>query len=533
MKFMKPQNIDASYTTMYNNADVVEEAEADGGSSYDDEIKYDDEITQNEYDEEQYEDVLEEDGADITVEEAFPPPPLQQIEEGETPEFQYVQGMPSSNESWSERVTNFKTSKDNQNNNQMIVSSKLIVPHPPLTIQQQQPLSQQGEQMLIEKQQVMTTTQFDTNKNELEGIDTFVAEGQQGDTNVDEGASLEAVAMPEKKMEDEDEREGGEDEEEREEEGEGGVEEVVEKEVELKEQGDDEEEMIKEEGGEEEELHEQQEEEVVEHEEEEVEQEEQQQQQDNLKVEATPNDAPNDTLALDPPCNTMKKWHPNKEFNQCSNSMDVPQAWIDDENFQTLYFYDTLVECCQKFFRGNDKECEGVDVCAEDLNNKVVEEEEEEVKGGIALERQADGELEDEVPDEETEGQSGDDPNGSTQEGVADEEGVEKEEESGKDEEEEEGEVSDESTNESSSTEGQGVQIDESNEKTNWEGFDEDMPRQQNNVMHEPEQPTSSSSVEAHDLSEARNKNDYKGDGFGAMKYKLLRGKGEGGKVAV
>ena len=67
--------------------------------------------------------------------------------------------------------------------------------------------------------------------------------------------------------------------------------------------------------------------------------------------------------------------------------MDVPKAWIDDENYQLLYFYDTLEECCQKLFHGQDKECEVA------------------VKGGIAsFERQADGELEDEVPDEKTEG---------------------------------------------------------------------------------------------------------------------------------
>jgi hypothetical protein len=200
------------------------------------------------------------------------------------------------------------------------------------------------------------------------------------------------------------------------------------------------------------------------------------------------------------------KWHPNKEFNQCSNSVDVPQAWIEDENFQQLYFYDTLVGCCQKVFHVD--ECESVDVCA-DL--KVVVEE-----GKVtALERQAGGEfLEDEVSD--VEGRSGDDPEETSHEVVADKEGV------GKDEVEED--VSDESNNAASSTEGQGVQIDESNEKTNWEGFDEDMPKQ--NVIHEPEQPTSS--IEAHDLSEAKNKNDYEGDGFGAMKYKLLRGKGKG-----
>eukprot|EP00984_Skeletonema_dohrnii_P009037 scaffold3393_cov200-Skeletonema_dohrnii-CCMP3373.AAC.1 len=50
--------------------------------------------------------------------------------------------------------------------------------------------------------------------------------------------------------------------------------------------------------------------------------------------------------------------------------------------------------------------------------------------------------------------------------------------------------------------------------------------------MAQAEQP-SSSSIEAHDLSEAQGKDDYEGDGFGVMKYKLLRGKGEGGKSSA
>jgi hypothetical protein len=165
-----------------------------------------------------------------------------------------------------------------------------------------------------------------------------------------------------------------------------------------------------------------------------------------------------------------------------------------------MFFFDTLVECCQKFFHAD--ECENEDVCA-DLN--VAEE-----AGEIAFERQADGELENEVPDNE--GQPEDD----TEEEVAEEEEVVNEAEEN-------------SNNTSSSTEGQGVQIDETNEKTNWEGFDEDMSP--HSSIKRPEQP--SSSVQAHDLSEAQDKNDYEGDGFGTMKYKLLRGKGEGGKVAA
>mmetsp|Transcript_25304 Transcript_25304/g.39269 ORF Transcript_25304/g.39269 Transcript_25304/m.39269 type:complete len:520 (+) Transcript_25304:95-1654(+) len=116
-----------------------------------------------------------------------------------------------------------------------------------------------------------------------------------------------------------------------------------------------------------------------------------------------------------------------------------------------------------------------------------------------------------------------DDDYDSTEEEEEEEEEVTNEVEEGED-------ASDESNNKSSSTEGQGVQIDEANEKTNWEGFDEDMSHQ--NVKHEPEQP-SSSSIEAHDLSEAQGKDDYEGDGFGVMKYKLLRGKGEGGKSSA
>ena len=484
MKFKMPQNIDASYATMYN------EDEEEAGDYNDD---YDDEVIINEDGEDEEKEIVEDPDEDIIIEEALPPPPSQ-IEEGETAaaeeiidekmreedeifdtssnnnsnnsadsEFKYVQNMPSSNESWSERVDN-----DNFNNNPKAKDKnvKLLLPHPPPT-QQQQTLNQ-------EKQDMAT---FDGNeKSEAEVIDTFIAEEEQGRTNFDE---------------EEDEGQDGEEDD------------VAKEEEELEEEEEgDEEEMVEEEGGEEEE-------------------EEEQQQQDVEEVEAaTPDDPP----ALDS-CNSMK-WHPNKEFNQCSNSLDVPQAMIEDEQFQKMYFYDTLVECCQKFFHTD--ECESLDLCADDL--KVVGEEEEVEE--IAIKRQADGELEDEVPDE-TEEQSGDDDPDETSEEVADKESVEEGEESTKEEEEEvvveEGgeETGDESNNnESSSTEGQGVQIDDSNEKINWEGFDEDMSPQDVNL--EPEHPTSS--VEAHPLSEAKDKNDYEGDGFGAMpKYKLLRGKGEGG----
>ena len=54
-----------------------------------------------------------------------------------------------------------------------------------------------------------------------------------------------------------------------------------------------------------------------------------------------------------------------------------------------MYFFDTLADCCQKFFHVD--ECESVDVCA-DLEVGKVEE--------VAFERQADGELEEQESDE-------------------------------------------------------------------------------------------------------------------------------------
>jgi len=540
MKFKVPQNIDASYATMY---DEDEEEDA----HYEDEIKYDDEENHNDEEEDDEEDISgENDEADITIEEASPPPPTL-IEEGETAaeeiiideeveggneldtsssslsnnnndadtEFKYVQGMPSSSESWPERVNNFNNGP--RDNTKTATTSSVL---PPSVLPQQQ-------QILNQKQYAMA--QFDQNENELEVIDTLIAqeqeddieeeeeeetvlvEGERQDGEEDEREDDEEVEVEDDGDEEEIEKEGGDDEEE-----EGDDEEMVEEMVE--EEGDEEEEMAEEEEEEGDEEEQQQEQEEAPEGEE---GENQQQQQDIEEVEAAKSNAHADILpsALDSWCKIIR-WHPNEEFTHCSNSMDIPQAAVEDETFRKMYFFQTLVECCQKFFHAD--ECENEDVCP----NLAVEE-----VGEIAFERQADGELEDEVPDDE--GQSGD----GTDESDDDEDVAEEEEEEANEEEEEaaneeeEGEdASDESNNKSSSTEGQGVQIDEANEKTNWEGFDEDMSHQ--NVKHEPEQP-SSSSIEAHDLSEAQGKDDYEGDGFGVMKYKLLRGKGEGGKSSA
>ena len=467
MKINRPQNIDESYETMYD-----EEEDA----SYEDEVNYEDEEDLEDYQEEESNEISEEeDVADVIVEEALPPPPL--TEEGETAakeiiidgeiggeneldtsstpssendanaEFKYVQSMPSPSESWSERVSNFNDSNDNM----MTVPESVMPP----------------QQILNQNQNAMA--QFD-DQSELEVV------AKEGGDDIDEGVISEEGGR----------QDGDEDEQD--------IEEVEDDEEEIQREGDDKEEEdgdVEEESeddGNEKNQHHEQEDDP----EEEVENQQQQQQQEEVE-------AATSTIGLDPSCKAMK-WHPNKEFNQCSNSMDIPQAGVEDETFQKMFFFDTLVECCQKFFHAD--ECENEDVCA-DLN--VAEE-----VGGIAFERQADGELEDEVPDDE--GQPEDD----TEEEVAVEEEVANEAEEN-------------SNNTSSSTEGQGVQIDETNEKTNWEGFDEDMSP--HSSIKRPEQP--SSSVQAHDVSEAQGKNDYEGDGFGTMKYKLLRGKGEGGKVAA
>eukprot|EP00577_Skeletonema_sp_RCC1716_P009939 CAMPEP_0113431608 /NCGR_PEP_ID=MMETSP0013_2-20120614/33678_1 /TAXON_ID=2843 ORGANISM="Skeletonema costatum, Strain 1716" /NCGR_SAMPLE_ID=MMETSP0013_2 /ASSEMBLY_ACC=CAM_ASM_000158 /LENGTH=675 /DNA_ID=CAMNT_0000320617 /DNA_START=125 /DNA_END=2152 /DNA_ORIENTATION=+ /assembly_acc=CAM_ASM_000158 len=536
MKFKMPQNIDASYATMYD-----EDEEED---HYEDEIKYDDEENHNDQEDDEEDISGENDEADITIEEASPPPPTL-IEEGGTAaeeiiidkeeaeggheldtsssslsnnnndadtEFKYVQGMPSSSESWPERVNNFN---DGPRDNTKTATTSSVLP----------PSVLPPQQILNQKQYAMA--QFDQNENELEVIDTLIAQEQEDDIDEEETVLVEG----ERQDGEEDEREGDEeveeeddgDKEEIEKEGddeeeEGDDVEMVKEEVE--EEGDEEQEMVEEEGDEEEQQQEQEEAPGGE------EGENQQQQQDIEEVEAAKSNTHADVLppALDSWCKIMR-WHPNEEFTHCSNSMDIPQAAVEDETFRKMYFFQTLVECCQKFFHADD--CENEDVCP---NLNAVEE-----VGEIAFERQADGELEDEVPDDE--GQSGDD----TDESDEDEDIAEEEEEEANEEEEEEekeevtneveeGEdASDESNNKSSSTEGQGVQIDEANEKTNWEGFDEDMSHQ--NVKHEPEQP--SSSIEAHDLSEAQGKDDYEGDGFGVIKYKLLRGKGEGGKSSA
>lgn len=541
MKFKVPQNIDASYATMYDE-DEVEDAH------YEDEIKYDDEKNHNDEEEDDEEDISgENDEADITIEEASPPPPTL-IEEGETAaeeiiideeveggneldtssssssnnnndadtEFKYVQGMPSSSESWPERVDNFN---DGPRDNTKTATTSSVLP--PSVLPQQQ-------QILNQKQYAMA--QFDQNENELEVIDTLIAQEQEDD--IEEEEEEETVLVEGERQDgEEDEREQDEEVEEEDD----GDEEEIEKEGDDEEEEGDDVEMVKEEVEEEGDEEQEEEEEEGDEEEQQQEQEEapegeegenQQQQQDIEEVEAAKSNTHADVLpsALDSWCKIMR-WHPNEEFTHCSNSMDIPQAAVEDETFRKMYFFQTLVECCQKFFHAD--ECENEDVCP---NLNAVEE-----VGEIDVERQADGELEDEVPDSEGQSEDGIDES-DEDEDVAEEEEEEANEEEEEEEEEvtnevEEGEdASDESNNKSSSTEGQGVQIDEANEKTNWEGFDEDMSHQ--NVKHEPEQP-SSSSIEAHDLSEAQGKDDYEGDGFGVMKYKLLRGKGEGGKSSA
>ncbi|KAL7492608.1 hypothetical protein ACHAWT_001911 [Skeletonema menzelii] len=485
MKINRPQNIDASYATMYD--------EEEEDANYEDEIEYDDEEDQDEEDYEEESDEMpeQEDMTDITVEEALPPPPTLIEEEGEmaakeliideeiggeneldtsstSPSnndtndgFKYVQGMPSPSESWSDRVSNF-----NESGKMKTLPESVLPP----------------QQVLSQKQKAMV--QFDKNENNLE----VVAE-EEGDDLDQETISAEG------------ERPGGEEDEEDNKEVEDDQEEIrKEGDNNKEEEGDVEEVMVEEEveydSNEEKQQHEQEDDPEGEAENE--------QQQDIEEVEAATSNAPDVTTVLDSRCKATK-WHPNKEFNQCSNSLDIPQAGVEDETFQKMFFFDALVECCQKFFHAD--ECDNEDVCA-DLN-------EEEKVGGIAFERQADGELEDEVPDDEGE------PEKNAGEDDTDEEVASEDEEVDNEDEEE----SDESNNKSSSTEGQGVQIDETNEKTNWEGFDEDMSPQ--SIKHEPEQP--SSSVKAHDVSEAQGKNDYEGDGFGTTKFKLLRGKGKGG----
>mmetsp|Transcript_23409 Transcript_23409/g.34736 ORF Transcript_23409/g.34736 Transcript_23409/m.34736 type:complete len:678 (+) Transcript_23409:198-2231(+) len=538
MKFKVPQNIDASYATMY---DEDEEEDA----HYADEMKYDDEENHNDEEDDEEEDILgEQDEADITIEEALPPPPTL-IEEGGTAaeeiiidkeveggnneldtssnnsndaadtEFKYVQGMPSSSESWPERVNNFNGPRDNTKT----ATTSSVLP--------------QQQQILNQKQYAMA--QFDPNENELEVIDTTLIAQEQEDDIEEETVLVEGERQDGEEDEREDDEEVEvEDDEDKEE---------IEKEVDDQEEEGDDEEIVEEEGDEEEEMVEGEVEEEGDKEEQQHEQEEapegeegenQQQQQDIEEVEAAKSNSHADILpsALDSWCK-ISRWHANEEFTHCSNSMDIPQAAVEDETFRKMYFFQTLVECCQKFFYAD--ECENEDVCP---NLDAVEE-----VGEIDVERQADGELEDEVPENEGQSEDGIDESEEDEEVAEEEEEVaneeeeeeevakeEEEEEEVTNEEEEEEDASDESNNKSSSTEGQGVQIDEANEKTNWEGFDEDMSHQ--DVKNEPEQP-SSSSIEAHDLSEAQGKDDYEGDGFGVMKYKLLRGKGEGGKSSA
>eukprot|EP00573_Skeletonema_grethae_P002571 CAMPEP_0201686554 /NCGR_PEP_ID=MMETSP0578-20130828/956_1 /ASSEMBLY_ACC=CAM_ASM_000663 /TAXON_ID=267565 /ORGANISM="Skeletonema grethea, Strain CCMP 1804" /LENGTH=586 /DNA_ID=CAMNT_0048170621 /DNA_START=229 /DNA_END=1989 /DNA_ORIENTATION=- len=460
MKINRPQNIDASYATMYEGED----------SSHEGETKYNVEENHNEGDlNEGNHDVSEEGNVpEIAIEEALPPPP--KLIEGETEkiegeneldasinnvEWKYVQDMPSSSETWSERVDIFNGSKD----------SMKAVP-----------------ESMLPQDQFDQKEPADEDEKELEVIDSFIDE-EHGD-DIDETIITAEGERQESEEDEQGDAEAVEDKEEIENEGDDNNEE----------EGGDDEEMVDEEV-EEEDKEKEQEDEQEDAPEGEVDENQQQQQQDIVAMEAGKASAPDITPELVSWCKNPK-WHPNEGFNHCSNSKDIPQAGVDDEKFQQMFFFDTLVECCQKFFHSD--ECEHEDMCAA-LN--VLGEEE-----GIAFERQADSELEDEVPGDE--GQPGD---------GTEEEAAEEEEEEVANEEEEGEDTSDE-----------GVQLDE-NETTSWEGFDEDMTHQ--TVIREPEQP--SSWVEAHDLSEAQGKDDYEGDGFGTMKYKLLRGKGEGGKSSA
>mmetsp|Transcript_25303 Transcript_25303/g.39262 ORF Transcript_25303/g.39262 Transcript_25303/m.39262 type:complete len:928 (+) Transcript_25303:229-3012(+) len=438
MKFKVPQNIDASYATMY---DEDEEEDA----HYEDEIKYDDEENHNDEEEDDEEDISgENDEADITIEEASPPPPTL-IEEGGTAaeeiiideeveggneldtssssssnnnndadtEFKYVQGMPSSSESWPERVDNFN---DGPRDNTKTATTSSVLP--PSVLPQQQ-------QILNQKQYAMA--QFDQNENELEVIDTLIAQEQEDD--IEEEEEEETVLVEGERQDgEEDEREQDEEVEEEDD----GDEEEIEKEGDDEEEEGDDVEMVKEEVEEEGDEEQEEEEEEGDEEEQQQEQEEapegeegenQQQQQDIEEVEAAKSNTHADVLpsALDSWCKIMR-WHPNEEFTHCSNSMDIPQAAVEDETFRKMYFFQTLVECCQKFFHAD--ECENEDVCP---NLNAVEE-----VGEIDVERQADGELEDEVPDSEGQSEDGID------ESDEDEDVAEEEEEEANEEEEEE-----------------------------------------------------------------------------------------------
>ena len=493
MKFKMAQNIDTSYAVTNNNNDK-DEIIMTGLNNYDDEDPNDTDGNTDEANE-----TTSEDQPIETVEEDIPPPDAQIEDEMTTEEviideqiggeseldiisssvngsnteskFEYVQSMPSSSETWSERVSSLGNDSKSEGDTELSLS-----------LQQLPPLGQSYEHELEEE--VVGTA-----SNEEQGDDI-------------EGDVMEATTPME------DSEEGKENDEQDDEK----VEEEINSEVDVIEDDVVEEGDSGEEVNEEDEENEQQEgEEEKEEDEENDEQQEEVTELETTKPDASQSNSPDDALELDPCKNN--KWHPDfsKDFKQCSNEVDIAQAQIQDETFQKMYFFDTLADCCQKFFHVD--ECEGVDVCA-DLEVGKAEE--------VAFERQADGELEEQAPDE------GEEPGEVLpgDEGYS-ESNADKTPGEITEEEEEEEASSVEGTADSSFNEEDVIQLDETNEKTNWAGFDEDMPT--HNVDDEPEQP--SSSVQAHDISEA--KDDYEGDGFGAMKYKLLRGKGKGEKSSV
>jgi hypothetical protein len=461
MKLKKPKNLDQSYISMYDEDDPFEDSfdgenDDEGDDYYDEENDgEEEEVTEEggidesvagegETTEDITNNIMEDNDIDIIEPPPIPPPSLSvlseeqstatsaitidEIQEGNGSEFKYVQSMPGTHESWSDRTNSF----NNVSNN----SKKKKFGGFAMTKSQTYPAEEKPDGIVMEK--VM----------------------QEEDENGEEGEILEEATL----------EEGGE------------VpmvnEELQEVQHDVKREEDVNVDNDKEEDGEgdvalEDELYQNQEEQSDDGEEQQVDQ-QQQQHQGNTQEGSTAEEISTITPG------------------------DREDDGLVEETMITLE-------------RQADEEEAGDEIETEEVEQKEEEQKEEEQQ---QQQEEQPGDIDQEENVEEEEGGEG----AVEEDIISDEEG---EDDSDNNKEEEQGEENN---------------IDETNEKTTqWEGFEDEDMAKQTNVNYEPtEEPpspaTTSSSIEAHDISEAQNQNDYQGDGFGTSpKYQLLRGKGNKG----
>mmetsp|Transcript_413 Transcript_413/g.914 ORF Transcript_413/g.914 Transcript_413/m.914 type:complete len:801 (-) Transcript_413:296-2698(-) len=223
-------------------------------------------------------------------------------------------------------------------------------------------------------------------------------------------------------------------------------------------------------------------------------------------------------------CNAAK-WHFNPKLGKCSNSFED----------KAIFIYDTLGECCLKFFMKEECGERVEDICSKSNGDDVDDSEEGEDDHGNIEEGGVTADEEEEEPEdikkEDKEEMKIDDEDEDLEQ-EDDEDTVEEVNTNQEDATEEDkpapstDSLDDSQDNDpSSTTEGQGAELTNKNTNQNWEGFDEDFSSK---VVNEKEEETNQHIIETHDVSELNNNvQGYEGDGF---RFHILHPKnGKGG----